>query len=75
MRLKKQCCRNCKYYGLGYSQTTQTEPVYVCFHHEKRIYRGDYNGVRGRKYYYSARSNFGCVFFEESTKDDETDNW
>ena len=64
MKSKKICCRNCIHYVLGYSKTTQTEPRPVCNHHEKRIYRGDYNGVAGRVYYYSARPMFSCNNFK-----------
>ena len=65
MPKKENRCRNCVHYVLGYSQTTQVNPIYVCDHHEKRIYRGDYNGVAGRTYYYSARPNFSCEHFEK----------
>ena len=63
MNLKKRCCRNCKHYTLGYTQTTQTNPVPVCDHHEKKIYRADISGERGRVYYYSARPMFVCEHF------------
>lgn len=59
----KQCCRNCVHYVLGYTYTTQTKPKYVCNNHEKKIYRADINGVRGRVYYYSARPMFVCKHF------------
>lgn len=62
---KKHFCRDCKHYVLGYSQTTQTEPRYVCDHHEKRIYRGDYTGVKGRVYHYAANPRYCCEHFEQ----------
>ena len=66
----KQCCRNCKHYVLGYTQTTQTKPIMVCNKHEKRIYRGDYNGVKGRVYYYSARPMFVCDDFSSRLEEE-----
>lgn len=68
--LTKPCCRNCAHYILGYSLTTQIEPVYVCDNHEKRIYRGDYNGVRGRVYHYTTRPMFVCGDFKQREDDD-----
>ena len=42
----------------------------VCNKHEKRIYRGDYNGVRGRVYYYSARPMFVCDDFSSKLEEE-----
>ena len=63
-KMKVECCRNCEYFGLGYSQTTQTEPVRVCKQHEKKIYCADYKGVRGRVYFFSAKPTFCCKHFK-----------
>lgn len=57
-------CRDCIHFVLGYNRTTQVEPTYVCARQEKRIYRGDYNGVRNRKYYFAAKPFQTCENFE-----------
>lgn len=65
MAKKDKCCRYCIHYVLGYTKTTQVHPSYVCNNHEKRIYRGDYNGVRGRVYHYAANPTFCCKDFKK----------
>ena len=62
-------CRDCLHFGLGYTRTTQVEPTFICKRMKKRIYRGDYNGERGREYYYSARPYHTCKNFEPKDKD------
>ena len=69
MSKKKNRCIDCIHYVLGYSQTTQVKPVRVCNHHEKRIYRGDYNGVVGRVYYYSAKATHTCEHFKSRNEE------
>lgn len=57
-------CRDCLHLMLGYTSTTQENPTYVCALREKRIYRGDYNGVRGRKYYFVTKPHHTCKNFK-----------
>ena len=65
----KPCCRDCQYFVLGYNKTTQINPSYVCNRREKRIYRGDYNGVRGRKYFFAAVPTHCCGLFKKRETD------
>lgn len=61
---KKNRCRDCVHFVLGYTSTTQEEPSQVCDYTEKRIYRADLIGVRGRVYHFSARPYHYCEHFE-----------
>lgn len=65
MPKKRNRCRDCIHYVLGYTRTTQEKPSYVCNNHEKRIYRGDHNGVVGRTYYYAANAGHTCKDFKQ----------
>lgn len=65
---KRDCCRYCVHYDLGYTQTTQEYPTMVCFMKPKRIYKADYAGVKGRKYHYRTSPLFCCGLFERKTE-------